>query len=153
MQRYRTWVALLSVAPSIFSTAACRAENGVLPADEQALIRDLESKSWVAWKAQDAKFFEQFLSNDHVEVHGYGVVGKAAVVGAIRKAACSVASYSLGPLTIVQASSDSVLVTYRAEQSTKCGNATVPSPVWATSVYVKRAGTWLNILYQQTPAM
>ena len=106
----------------------------------------------MAWKAQDATFFEQFLSEDHVEVHGYGVAGKKAVVGAIRGGACIVASYSLGPLSVVHTSPDSVLVTYRAEQSTRCGTAMVPSPVWATSLYVKRAGKWLNVLYQQTPA-
>lgn len=119
---------------------------------DDALIRDLESKSWVAWKAQDADFFEQFLSEDHVEVHGYGVAGKKAVVAAIRSAACVVASYSLGPLSLLHTSPDSVLVTYRAEQSTKCGSAVVPSPVWATSLYVKRSGRWVNVLYQQTPA-
>jgi hypothetical protein len=44
-----------------------------------------------------------------------------------------------------------VLVTYRAEQDTVCGTARVPSPVWATSLYVKRAGKWLNVLYQHAP--
>ena len=119
--------ALLFVA-LVPALASAQMQDGSPVAPDDALIRDLEAKSWVAWKAQDATFFE------------------------IRGGACIVASYSLGPLSVVHTSPDSVLVTYRAEQSTRCGTAMVPSPVWATSLYVKRAGKWLNVLYQQTPA-
>jgi hypothetical protein len=133
------------------SAAVCAAEQ-LAPADDTA-IRDLELKSWVAWKAQDATFFEQFLSDDHVEVHGYGVTTKANVVGAVRKAGCVVQMYALGPMTLTPVTPESVLVSYRAEQDTRCGGAKVPSPVWATSLYVKRSGKWVNVLYQQTPAL
>ena len=150
MKTNRVGAALLVAIVPLFSAA--QSPGAANAAAEDVAILDLEAKSWVAWKAQDATFFEQFLSEDHVEVHGYGVAGKNDVVGAIRSGGCVVASYSLGPLKLVRASADSVLVTYRAEQSTKCGSAVVPSPVWATSLYVKRAGKWLNVLYQQTPA-
>jgi hypothetical protein len=119
------------------------------PADEKA-IRELEAQSWVAWKAQDASFFERFLSDDHVEIHGYGITGKAAVVEAVRGRACVVQSYTLGPLSLTAVSADTVLVTYRAEQDTSCGNAKVPSPVWASSLYARRDGRWVNVLYQHT---
>ena len=119
------------------------------PADETA-IRELEAQSWVAWKAQDADFFERFLSDDHVEIHGYGITGKAAVVEAVRRRACTVRSYALGPISLAAVSDDTVLVTYRAEQDTACGEAKVPSPVWASSLYVRRSGRWVNVLYQHT---
>ena len=96
-------------------------------------------------------FFERFLSSDHVEVHGYGIVGKAAVVEGVRSPACTVKSYSLGPFSVTAVSADSLLLTYRAEQETLCGNARVPSPVWASSLYAKRSGRWANVLYQHTP--
>jgi hypothetical protein len=119
---------------------------------DAAFIRELESKSWVAWKNHDAIFFEQFLSDDHVEVHGHGIMGKAAVVEGVRSPACVVQSYLLGPLSLTLVSPDAMLVTYRAEQDTHCGNARVPSPVWASSLYAKRSGRWVNVLYQHTPA-
>ena len=121
-----------------------------MPSDE-ALVRELESKSWIAWKNHDAIFFEQFLSDDHVEIHGYGIVGKAAVVESVRSPVCVVQSYTLGPLSVTPVAPDSILVTYRAEQETLCGSARVPSPVWATSLYAKRSGRWVNVLYQHTP--
>lgn len=128
------------------------AGSAALSSSDEALIRDLESRSWVAWKTHDAAFFEQFLSEDHVEVHGYGVVGKTAVVDGVRRSDCIVLSYSIGSLSLTPVAPGSVLVTYRAEQDTRCGNTKVPSPVWATSLYSKRSGKWLNVLYQHTPA-
>ena len=122
-----------------------------LSSSDQASIRDLEARSWVAWKSHDAGFFEQFLSEDHVEIHAYGIVGKAAVVDGVRSPACVVQTYSLGPLTLTQVSADTVLVTYRAEQDTTCGTQKVPSPVWASSLYARRGGRWVNVLYQHTP--
>ncbi len=122
------------------------------PYADEAAVRDLELRSWVAWQNHDAAFFEQFLSDDHVEIHGYGVVGKAAVVEGVRSPFCKVQGYSLGPLSVTRVSADALLVTYRAEQDTTCGNARVPSPVWASSVYARRSGRWVNVLYQHTPA-
>ncbi len=119
---------------------------------DQSAIRDLETRSWIAWKNHDGAFFEQFLAEDHVEVHANGITGKAAVVDGVRSPACVVQDYSIGPLSLLPVSVDTVLVTYRAEQNTACGTSRVPSPVWATSLYVKRAGRWVNVLYQHTPA-
>jgi len=48
-------------------------------------------------------------------------------------------------------STDSVIVTYRAQQD-NISVATSASPVWANLLYVKRAGSWVNVLYQHTPA-
>jgi hypothetical protein len=38
-----------------------------------------------------------------------------------------------------------------AAQDTTCKGIAVPSPVWATSLYIRRDGRWFNVLYQQTP--
>ena len=146
---------LAAILSSIAATALFAAETSAqtaLASSDETLIRELEAKSWVAWKSRDASFFEQFLSEDHVEVHPYGIVGKAAVVDGVRSPACVVQAYSLGPLSLTRVSADTVLVTYRAEQNTTCGEQKVPSPVWATSLYAKRAGRWVNVMYQHTPA-
>ncbi len=142
---------LLAIAAASLFAAQASKPPSLSPADDKA-IRELETSSWVAWKGHDAAFFERFLSDDHVEIHGYGVAGKAAVVDGVRSPACVVQSYSLGALSLTPVTVDTVLVTYRAEQDTACGHAKVPSPVWATSLYVKRAGRWVNVLYQHTPA-
>lgn len=120
------------------------------PALKDTLI-DLEQQSWVAWKARDATFFEGFLSDDHVEVGPRGAIGKAAVVAGVGSPACTVDSYTVGNFQFTQIAADVAVLNYRAEQATVCGGFVVPSPAWATSVYVKRHGRWLNVVYQQTP--
>jgi hypothetical protein len=47
---------------------------------------------------------------------------------------------------------DTAALIYRAEQDTTCGGVKVPSPVWATSVFVRRDGRWQNFLYQHSAA-
>jgi hypothetical protein len=144
--------ALLLLAIATGSIAAGPPTPMRLSMSDRTSIRDLETRSWIAWKNHDAAFFERFLAFDHVEVHADGIAGKAAVIEVVRSPACVVQDYSIGPLSMVPVSADTVLVTYRAEQNTACGTDRVPSPVWATSLYVKRDGRWVNVLYQHTPA-
>jgi hypothetical protein len=147
---------LIAILLTIAATPLSAAESShrvALSSVDDKLIRDLETKSWVAWQGHDARFFEQFLADDHVEVHGYGIMAKAAVVDGVRSPACVVKTYTLGPLSLTAVTADTVLVTYRAEQDTTCGSAKVPSPVWATSLYARRKGRWVNVLYQHTPAV
>ena len=121
-------------------------------AQVKAALIDLETKSWVAWKGHDGKYFDGFLSADHVEVGFGGPIGKAMVVKGVAGPACTVESYEIGEMQFTRMAEDSAVLVYRAEQNTKCGGQPVPSPVWATSVYVKRDGKWLNFLYQHTAA-
>jgi hypothetical protein len=146
MPRLRT--ALLAAAlAAIAAIAAPAAATDSLESDLVAM----ERASWIAWKGHDAKFFADFLSEDHVEVHGYGVTSKAEVVAGVGGTACTVESYALNQFRFRRVSSNAALLVYRAEQTTTCGGNPVPSPVWATSVYAKRNGRWVNVLYQQTP--
>ena len=123
---------------------------------DDAAVKDalvaLETQSWVAWKARDGKFFDGFLSDDHVEIHANGPQGKRAVVAGVTSPACVVESYTLGDMQFTRLTLDTAMLVYRAAQSTLCGGKPVPSPVWATSVYAKRHGRWLNVLYEHTPA-
>jgi hypothetical protein len=147
-------VAILLASASVVSALPNATEPlppNLLSADYEIEIRALETSSWAAWQNRDADFFEQFLSDDHVDVHSFGVTGKRSVVDGVRSPLCVVKNYSIGPLTLTAVSADTVLVTYRAEQDTTCGKVRVPSPVWATSLYARRAGRWVNVLYQQTP--
>ena len=151
MHIFANLLAATLVAVAAVSASAQPDKAATAPSDE-AQVRELETMSWMAWKAHDGAFFDRFLSDDHVEVHGYGITGKQAVVEGVRSGVCVVQSYSLDRLSVTRVASESLLVTYRAEQNTICGSARVPSPVWATSLYVKRSGKWLNVLYQHTPA-
>ena len=118
---------------------------------KQQLIM-LEKQSWEAWKNQDSSFFMQFLSEDHIEMGTYGPVTKQQVVHGVASRICNVASYKTDHYEVKILSAGIAVVTYRAEQQTKCMNTAVPSPVWVSSLYIKRNNKWENVLYQQTPA-
>src|SRR4051812_15115656 len=49
---------------------------------------NLEKKSWLAWKDRDGKFFQEFLSDDHVELGFGGPTDKATVVKFVGSPVC-----------------------------------------------------------------
>ena len=118
--------------------------------DFKRTLMELEKRSWEAWKNHDGKFFEQFLSEDHVEVGFGGVTNKTTVVTGVASPVCVVKSYAIDKFELVRFDESTVLLTYHAEQDTTCNGQVVPSPVWVSSLYLKRHGRWLNALYQQT---
>ena len=115
---------------------------------------NLEKQSWEAWKNRDGKFFQDFLSDDHIEVGFGGPSNKAAVVsGVASPTICSVKSYSVDHFELARLDANTALLTYHAAQDTTCGGKPVPSPVWVSSLFVKRGDRWLNALYQHSPAV
>jgi hypothetical protein len=113
---------------------------------------NLEKQSWEAWKTRDGKFFQEFLSDDHVEVGLGGTATKAQIVALVASPVCAVKSYSINRFEFTMFDANTALLTYHAAQDTNCKGIAVPSPVWATSLYIRRDGRWFNVLYQQTPA-
>jgi len=124
------------------------------PAERQleVQITEMEKASWAAWQRMDANFWENFLSDDHIELNAYvGPVGKQAVVGGIAKKLCKVRSYKVDRFTFRQLDENTAILVYRADQDTSCGTVTVPTPNWATSIYRRRGDKWENVLFELTP--
>lgn len=115
-------------------------------------LTKMERQSWEAWKNHDGKFFEGFLSDDHVEVGFGGLTSKGQVVVGVASGVCEVANYTLDHFELKMLRDDVALLTYYEAQETSCQGKAVPSPCWVSSLYMKRGGRWLNVLYQQTPA-
>jgi uncharacterized protein (TIGR02246 family) len=118
---------------------------------KQALI-DLEKGAWEAWKKKDGKYFESFLSDDTVQVSPAGVTRKAQIVKGIVASTCDVKGYEMDGFDVVMLNPDTALLTFSATQDATCGGAAEPSPVWASTVFVRRGGKWLAAFHQETPA-
>jgi hypothetical protein len=131
-----------------------RASPAAAPAQHPLLdsLVAVERKSWEAWQRRDSAFFQRVLSDDHVEVGAGGVTGKSSAVAGVGSPACVAASYAVDGFRLTLLNEQTAVLTYRAEQNTTCGGNPVPSPAWATSVYVRRGDRWLNAVFQQTPA-
>jgi hypothetical protein len=121
--------------------------------DEQGALKEhlvnLEKQSWEAWKNRDGKFFQDFLSDDHVEVGFGGLATKAQVVAFVGSPVCQVKSYELDHFELKMLDKNTALLTYREAQDAVCQKV-VPSPCWVSSLYMKRGDRWLNVLYQQS---
>jgi hypothetical protein len=143
-------VAIVSLALS--SSASSLAAQA--PASGTGALKDtlvaMEKQSWEAWKNHDGKFFQEFLSDDHVELGFGGPQNKASVVAGVAGPVCSVKSYEVDHFELAVVDANTALLTYHAAQNTTCGGQPVPSPVWVSSLYVKRDGRWFNFFYQQT---
>ena len=134
------------LALSVSETRSAAQEPGGL----KDVLMARERQSWEAWKGRDGKFFQDFLSEDHVEVGFNGRTSKASVVAGVGSPACVVKSYAVDRFELTSFDANTALLTYHAEQDTTCGGRPVPSPVWVSSLYVRRDGKWLNAAYQQT---
>lgn len=112
----------------------------------------LEKSAFEAWKAKDKKFFEDHMSEDGQYLEGNGTGGKAQYVKAIIDNNCTVSSYSLDNTKVTMLSKEVALLTYRYTHDVVCGGNPEPSPLWASTMYVKRGGKWLIAFHQEIPA-
>jgi len=140
-------IAFVAVVLLAYRLGAIPESSDVVVIKEQ-LIK-LEKQSWEAWKNRDGKFFQDFLSDDHVEVGFGGVSNKAEIVSFVGSPVCTVKSYQLNQFELKMLDKNTALLTYREVQDTVCHNP-VPSPCWVSSLYMKRGDRWLNVLSQQT---
>ena len=147
MRKASMMVVLILALVSLANGQGKRAETDSV----QQTIINLEKQSWEAWKKRDGKFFQEFLSDDHVEMGASGPATKAQIVAFVGSPICEVKSYSVDNFKLTMLDANTAVLTYRADQDTTCNGKAVPAPAWTSSVYVKRGGRWLNALYQQTP--
>jgi len=143
---------VILVVLCLSASAIAFAQNKANPDNLRKELIDLEKRSWDAWRARDGKFYQSFLSDDHVEVGAGGVDRKPAIVSFVGSPACVIKSYAVDSFSLTVFNKDTALLTYHAEQDGTCGGRPIPSPAWVSSLYVKRKGHWLNALYQQTPS-
>lgn len=155
----RHWnIAVFSIFVIVVAGFGVTSPNGSIAGSQSdAVLKEtlvtLEKQSWEAWQKRDGKFFQHFLTDDHVEVGFGGLTNKATVVAGVGSPNCVVKNYSVEKFQLTSFDAKTALLNYYAQQDTTCNGVTVPSPVWVSSLYVKRGGKWVNALYQQTQAV
>ncbi len=118
----------------------------------EAQIVALEKSAFEAWKNKDRKFFEDHMSEAGQYLDSNGVGGKAQYVKAIINNNCTVSSYSLDNTKVTMLSEDVALLTYRYAHNAVCGGSPEASPLWSSTLYVKRGDKWLIAFHQEIPA-
>ena len=81
------WALEEASPPSEDSSSLIETSTPARTKDYDATLKEtlinLEKQSWEAWKKRDGKFFQEFLSDDHVEMGSSGAATKAQIVGAV----------------------------------------------------------------------
>lgn len=98
-------------------------------------------------KAQDPKFLQGLLSDDSMFVDASGVADKT---GYFKNSFtdCKVTSYTLDNFKVMWFDKNTAIVTYKAAQDGTCGGQALPASQWASSMYMKRGGKWMNVFFQ-----
>ncbi len=105
----------------------------------------------LAWKKQDALALTTTMAPDFLYVSSRGVTGREGVVGVLTHA-CTLTSYSLSDVRVVQISSESATVIYKIHQSASCAGHPDPPVVLNTDTLVHRDGKWVFLVTTSTPA-
>lgn len=112
----------------------------------------LEKRAFEAWKNKDRKFFEDHMAEDGQYLDLNGVGGKAQYIKAIIENNCTVTTYSLDNTKVTMLNKEVALLTYRYAHDVVCGGNREASPLWASTLYVKRSGKWMIAFHQEIPA-
>lgn len=143
---------LIALTIAAMASVTSLAQTRVHKLTERAIVA-LEKRAFDAWIKKDRKFFEQNMWSDGQFLAADGVGAKAQYIKAIIENNCMVTRYALDNTKVTMLSSDSALLTYRYTHDAVCGGNPEASPIWASTIYVKRNAKWLIAFHQEVPAV
>ncbi|HEY3103254.1 MAG TPA: nuclear transport factor 2 family protein [Pyrinomonadaceae bacterium] len=159
MKRHLPLAAILVLAFASFCFAQPQATPSPSPkpyaprvtkAQLQKQLSEMETALWTAWKNKDAKPFETHLASDSVMVGEEGVGAKNDIVKMMASMPCDVKSFMLTDWKLTKLGASTALITYKGAAEGTCGGQAIPT-TWASSLWVKRKGTWQAVFHQETP--
>lgn len=142
---------VVSVGQGAFGQSGQMAHERDSLGDTQEALIAREQGFWAARQHSRSDFFAANLAEDAVAVTATGLKRKTEVVRDTKNPGCIIKRYSLANFETVRLSKNVFLLTYAAEQEITCGSEQLPTHVYASSIYVLRAGPFLRIFHQETP--
>lgn len=111
----------------------------------------IEKAAWEAWINHDVAFFEDYLAEEALLLHPNGRFDRSQQLEDVARHPCEVSDYSLADFTVMKLADDVRLLTYESWADVTCAGEAQPPRTLSTVVFVRRHGSWLNVLYQETP--
>lgn len=155
MKKYLPLAVVALLLAATVASAQRRSKPGGASAGKasiEAALAAKEKELWEAWKNKKTAPFEKYLSADAVMVSDTGVETKTELLKDIAAMPCEIKGYELSDFKVTMIDANSAILTFKATQDYTCHGVAGPSPIYGSSVYVKRGGQWLNIFHQETPA-
>jgi hypothetical protein len=117
----------------------------------QHLIAD-ERASWELAIKRDAVAYKAFHAPDFITVTGTGVVGRATSEASAMDANVRFDQCELSGFDVHFVAENAALITYHVKASGLDHGKAFHLDSYASSLWLKRDGKWLNVFYQATPA-
>lgn len=139
----------------VFATVAATAATLAQPADRAALDKAIlanERKVNEAFAKNDAAGFQAMLTPDAFALDPMVGLAKASDFVAMMKD-MKVESWNIDQSKVYWVDSNTAIHTYRWTGKGTWKGEAIPSPTWASTVWVNRGGKWLALFHQETPAM
>jgi hypothetical protein len=120
----------------------------------EAKLKDMwEAKikaEWEALKNKDKKAYGELLADDYqgVEVDGKGERTKIQTLNELPEG--NVANYTLWGLSVIPVGQDAALITYEVTMQFPPKAAIRLSRLYISELWMKRAGQWKEVHYQET---
>jgi hypothetical protein len=133
------------------SAAAGTAETTASAQPTQTALDALEQSAYGAWKAKNAKFWEDFLSDQFV---GWGAAGRLDKASATREytgADCQIQSYALSGEQTSPLGKQAMLITHKISVDGACGGQKLPAASWAAGIYVRHGDHWQGAFHAEAP--
>jgi hypothetical protein len=119
--------------------------------DAAAVIR-LERRLWEAWRRGDGATVRALSDPHYVNVTEESVDGLSGILADLPH--FHLDSYRLGPMAPLRVGRDAILLNYRAEiighYDGRAGPIDLSRPVSESSLWVRRAGAWRNLMLHET---
>ena len=149
--------ALVGCAPPANTNANSNANANANMAAKPAMpsadtLLALDTKAWEAYKNKDGKYFEGFLADmPMISGGGEGTMTKAEVVKMIADNKDDVKSFSLSDPHVTPAGADVAVLTYKATVEGTSNGKPIPSPVTASTVFVRTGADWKAAYHHEVP--
>ena len=140
-------ITILAIALPFAQWGECQTDETT----KQELMKVVQGM-WQAWQNQDPQPFEQNLASDGILVSHQGPQTNAEVIKDVAGKQCQVKSFSVDAKSarLTKIDSNTYIITYKAEQDAVCQGNKLPSPVYASEVWIKHGSDWKNHFYQET---
>jgi hypothetical protein len=114
---------------------------------------ELETKVWDALRRGDAEADRHLLAEDFLGVYPSGFANRSDHVGQLTNGP-TVAEFELRDARLMLLSDSDALLSYRADWRRLSGGEPGPrESMYISSLWTRRAGEWVNVFSQDTPAM
>jgi hypothetical protein len=110
----------------------------------------LENKTWQLWQQHDKPGFASLMDSDFVAVDTHGIASKAENIADIDN--LNKEAYDLSNFRVHRIGPDTMFLTYHARLKGTYKGKRIDGTYYVSSVWAKRQGKWLNVLYHETRA-